>query len=655
MRLTKISAANIKGVSFTYDLTSAVAIVGPNFSHKTAVIEAIRLALLGYIPEVGKLPRSTWELSSGTELFVMATFDDESELSRRFFYKGATLSMAERGDGVEVNQFADLPLLNAAAYFEMTDGQRTSYVFERVRLPDSYTVEGIIAECERISFEEEHSEAIEKAKTNLIDILRKSSVPASIQEYLTTVLEAFRDLFTYWNKRAKETQGTVKTLTELKLREKECSTDSLRQLETEIAEAQSVLDKLNADKGRLAAQQTEAERVAGRKKQIRKILDEDRVDYDKIIGDLKQKIAGAKIVPVPSKEDREKTKQSLRNLAETISRVDAESRQNEKNIAAAQEQLQHLTELKACPFCKSKGKDWKTNLEKELNQTVKLYTGLCTDGKKYIEDLRDQLVKMSKRAEQDEKDVAANADTLKRIDNWQEWITAKTSEKTQAEKYRADLHEELDGLNILPVGEDLEAQLGELSNRIRAATGIRDGLTVRKKSALVLQQDLKRAAQSQLEHQSAVAHVKVIKAIADVLKGKREAMITVVFGELLAVANKLVEGILPSPLSLYENTVGRWKDAKFIPHRVFSGTEKALTYVAISIALSAQAPLKLVILDEFNRLDRKNQVEVVNRLLDLTDAKIIDQFIVVGTNIGLVDLARKYQTAASRLTIIELK
>lgn len=635
MKLTRISASNLKGASFGYDLTEAVAIVGPNFSGKTAIVEAIRLLFKGYIPEIGKRSSSTWELSSGMEIKVTGVFDDGAEILRSWRLEGA--KMIERFDGPLLlgDVFENLPLLDAGAYFEMTDSERVQYVFERVKLPDSYTPEAIISEVERISFGEEHTETIEKAKAEHVKEVRDIfEQQPKLQEALTVMVMRFRETFSYWNKRAKETQGAVKTLTELKLREKQEAFESVKEIEANITAAQDKLDKLNGVKGRLRAQQDEAQRATGRKKQIQRILDEDRIDYGKVFVDLRRKVAEAKIVPVQNKEEWEKDRQSRHKLVETISNVRAGIEQQRKNVQAAQAQLFQLEELKACPFCKSKGKDWKSNLEKELNHTVETQTKLRSDGAKYVEDLTDQLVKMSKRKEQGEKDYAANAETLKQIDQWQAEIQRQLTAKTREEERYAALQEELKRLDTLPIDKELAQGLAEIEEQLQFNSGLRDGLTARKKAALALQQDLKRAAEAQLEHQSADAHVRVIKEIAGAIKQKREAMTHEAFDSLLGTANKLVVGILKSPLALYENTVGRWEGysafgAKFIPHRVFSGVEKKLTFVAIAAALSAQAPLRLMLVDELGLATKNVQRKVLLSLKKALTEKLIDQVIVV--------------------------
>ena len=83
MKFTQITARNLQGLSFTLDLATIQFLVGANFAGKSARTDAIRLLLLGFLPELGKRPQSTFEICSGRELVVSGTFDDGSTASRR--------------------------------------------------------------------------------------------------------------------------------------------------------------------------------------------------------------------------------------------------------------------------------------------------------------------------------------------------------------------------------------------------------------------------------------------------------------------------------------------------------------------------------------------------------------------------------------------
>lgn len=188
---------------------------------------------------------------------------------------------------------------------------------------------------------------------------------------------------------------------------------------------------------------------------------------------------------------------------------------------------------------------------------------------------------------------------------WKESIKTPQSPQPSSRDIDADL-------------EDAEARMFELRDR--------------HKTALRLQQDLKRAAEANLEHELAAAHVLVLKRLGKELVEIQAEMIEAVFGKLLAIANQITHEILPSPLAFLDGEVGRYQEGRFVRHRVFSGTEKALTYIAIAAALSSQAKFKLLILDEIGRLDEGNRVRVLYNLAQAREKGIVDQVIVAGTN-----------------------
>src|SRR6266496_5710010 len=189
MRLTRIEANNLKGKPFAYDLSPAVAIIGPNFAGKTRVIDAIRLALLGYLPELGKTNRATWGLASGSEMEIHGVImvgdnprteseyimDRDIQFARRYWLERETVK-----DTLSCNpdfnfaQFAANPMFNASLYFSMTERERTNYVFSVVPLPKELSARGIISRLEQISFEEKHTEAIEAAKRDTIKRVAES-------------------------------------------------------------------------------------------------------------------------------------------------------------------------------------------------------------------------------------------------------------------------------------------------------------------------------------------------------------------------------------------------------------------------------------------------------------------------------------------------
>lgn len=649
MILKKIVARNVKEQSFEIPLSQAVAIVGPNFAGKSAVIEAIRLGFIGYIPEIGKLPAATWELSSGADMEVTLEFDDLSKICRRFFLRGEKVqAQTQYWDGTlkpvtdenhALVKMAGIPLLSAEHYFSLTDTERTNYVFDRIRLPDTYSSDAIIAGIERISLGDDHSELVETAKRDLITELRKffgpATAPTPIQQALNDSVEALREKFTYWNRRQKETQGAVTTLTELKLREKEVSAAPVN-LDDDMKAASAELGRINTEKGRVTAERDAAERNAGRRKQLQKLLDADRIDYPRMLvkkQEEKQALESG-VVPEPKPEEIERLRGEIQNASEVKQRAQTSFDKQGQVISEAEKGLNELGTLKECPYCKSKAKGWAANLEKELAdrkaQAVKLQAVAETQigaSEGIIRDSSDTLETLLRAQESNHRLREQIRQVEREIGNIQ---TDQRADGATRDRYTEELKEMPKPADV----KKLNQQIANLEEERVATANKLSELNGRKQAETRLQQDLLRASESEQEHQLAKANMAIVKTVADYLKEKKEAIIAESFTKLLQVANTLVKSIMRTPLVLHNNTIGRFSGAKFVPHRVFSGTEKALAYIAIALALSQDSPCKLVMLDEFGRLDPDNQDAVISRLLMLVKEKVIDQFILVGTHVA---------------------
>ena len=75
MRITKTSLTNVKGVSGVFDFGAATLICGPNATGKTAILDSIRLSMLGYHPKLGKQNKSIFAISSGINMETSVIMD----------------------------------------------------------------------------------------------------------------------------------------------------------------------------------------------------------------------------------------------------------------------------------------------------------------------------------------------------------------------------------------------------------------------------------------------------------------------------------------------------------------------------------------------------------------------------------------------------
>jgi hypothetical protein len=615
MRITRVEAKNLKGRSFTYDLSPEVAIVGENFTGKTSIIDAIRLALIGYIPELGKLPKATAQLASGP-------------MEARVEFENNTFASINVADGKVLRSepppwVGEIPLLNAAAYFGMTERERNEYVFRIAKTPEAFTKSAIIADLERMSFEEEHSEAVEKAKASVIADLKTASEAESLQDWLVELIGPLQSWFTHHNARAKDTQGAIRLLTELKNRQ-ENQAGNVRQLsDNELqarAASQTAYKTLLDLQVRAKDYASHAARTL-RHKELGKAL-EDRTEIkklEKLIGE-----ATAKLKPVVKSKVSEVQLDKMRlDHAKLVNRFGIHS----QRLDELTEELKALGDQTACPHCGAKSKGWKDHLRANLDKD---YLAL----KKEVDTMVQGLAQGKQELGDAEKEVKAAQDLLTANKEWnrkiQDWESQLDKRQKERDNWLETLDKEkkqLDAEAVEPVAkEDIAAAEAENEEALRVYSEARKRL----KEAELLEQDIKRAAQAQLEHETADAHVKVIKAIGKALREKQAALVDAVFGSLLDIANGIVGKILASDLAFHEGEVGRWDGHRWISHKTFSGTEQALTFVAIAAALSQASPVRLLIFDELGRLDDVRRLDLIKLLIDARKGGHIDQFIVAG-------------------------
>ena len=628
--LTKITARGMKGRTFSYDLHPATLIVGPNFSGKTSIVEAVRLALLGHIPEVGKKPSATMELASGSELQVEATLSSGETLRRRWWLERGAVRNEHAVTDPE--RFA-APLLDAAAYFDMTESERVDYVFSRVQLPDQFSEAAVIARLQRMSFGEEHSEEVEIAKAKVIGICQGYIESDPLSDALTNLTtDVLKNEFATWNRRTNDTAGTVRVLTELKLRESECSAETLTDLRNEIDRLEGLIEETNREFGALDARRREAQRVERRRRELRAAMEDPQLDLTAALEEARRNLAALQaardtitVADTPLPELSARVLQGQKLLAAAQSRLAAKVYE----VAQADQKIVEVEGEQQCPFCKSDTEGWR---ERVLTEMLNSRDALV----RQVADLRADVADIEKRLTADNEQHTALLGTSARRNQIEFNIPALTAEISRMERMiewqvrtNNDRTKELDQLSDVEAPTPEEAEAARI--RVYELTVQRNEAQAKVRTAERLQNDLRRAAESAKEHQLAKARADVIKAVAKELKAIKAEMVAAAFTELLQVANGMLPGILLSPLAYDAESgeIGRWGPQGFIGHRTFSGTEKALTYVALAAALSSQSQLRLLILDEMSRLTGLTQMSVLSAFRAAVSDGRLDQVIAV--------------------------
>ena len=122
-----------------------------------------------------------------------------------------------------------------------------------------------------------------------------------------------------------------------------------------------------------------------------------------------------------------------------------------------------------------------------------------------------------------------------------------------------------------------------------------------------------------------------IKSVLKTVRDVQGDVVNSVTRKILGTINGITQGILPAEVQWDGKTLGMsivgWGGASWVSIDTFSGAEKAVTRMALGVALASKSGLRLAVLDEMSRLDKPNQLELLQNLNKAVDEGTIDQYI----------------------------
>jgi hypothetical protein len=95
----------------------------------------------------------------------------------------------------------------------------------------------------------------------------------------------------------------------------------------------------------------------------------------------------------------------------------------------------------------------------------------------------------------------------------------------------------------------------------------------------------------------------------------------------IAPARRFTDGILKGRLEFRDGEIGYVANGQWVTHDTFSGTEEALAYAGLAVALAQDSPFKLVLVDELGIIDPETRVAILERMGELVADGTINQFI----------------------------
>jgi hypothetical protein len=636
MKLIRIKATNFKGLSFDEPLAPLTIFVGSNFAGKTARTDAIRLLLLGWLPELGKAPRATFGLASGTEMIVEGTFDSGQLIRRRWFLKGDTV----KSESIVPKEFeaagGELAvMLDAGTYFGLSDRARIDYVFGLVNMGEKWTPAAILNRLEKFSKTPE----LQKLLVNRLEI------SATGQQFVDQAIEGAGD---FWKQEKARAAGFEQMIQKLQtLRAADMLTGpTLAALEDRRAQIAREISTLNEQKGRFLGSFAQVKSDRARREQIdRDLRFGDKSRAELLAAQQKQALIEKDLAAATPAGSRAALSDALAAASGEVARSDIHLDGAQRTWNSLNAQLAEIDRATACPCCGAAGEGWKdakrAKLTEELAEAARLLEAEKIKNASARAANREALAAM--------KDFDAAEDQRRRLANALVDVKADVARLMPMIARLADLAAERERLMpddpaLAQAVEDLQAKINVLEDEARGIDrGIRD--------AHARAGEIKRLAEAEKERDESRQAQEQASEIGKELRRLQGEMVEEAFTSLLDRANGFYQGVLKAPLSYNSaqgGEIGMWRDSQWVAHHTFSGTEKALTYAAIQAALSQKSPCSIMLIDELGRLDEENVMIMLEATKQALAGGLIDGF--VGIDTGRLPLYRSARDSAFLVT-----
>lgn len=658
MKLTKISAKNLKGLSFDLSLSDVTFLVGSNFAGKSARTDAIRLLLVGHLPELGKLNSATFGLCSGKELIVEGEFDDGSKLRRRWYLKGDSVKTEQEIPDAFLDKGPLSIMLNAEDYFSLSERERVDYVFDNI--PGTGSAMEASQMSDRIEqglkdVEETTPESIARVTAAIaagteakINAEAKKPTGSPPKSRIDHSLDAASEEECKAKEVSVRMEKTVQGIAQLRLQD--APPADVPAMEVRIKELDGKRDAAREELFKVGEAQRKSEEVKRRGAELVASLalkaahEQNQAVAMQQLQNIKARISVLPDVACGEiarcqTEDRDASaaaaghKADLRNVEESIDR-------NERDLAEIEAKT-------ACPYCGAAGENWKQTKRAEIESALAGLRVKKTQIEKHVEKLsnhananRETAASLTRRRDQKRDESNAAKNVLSNL----ETINSKLSDLREKEKALETLaaenpsgREQLDDRSFREAVTNLDAQISRANEELR--------------SALARSGELKRLAQAEKDRDEAKIDQIVAKAAGNILRELRAEIVEKAFAPLLATANGFFSEVLKTPIAYHAGEIGTWREGAWVGHRTMSGTEKLLVYAAIQAALAARSPVKMMILDELGRLDQENLAHVVSAAGAFSGGPI-DQLI--GIDVGRADLYRGMSAAFKSCSVLEI-
>lgn len=576
--ITSLTISNLKGITTSVRLEKYNLIYGPNSVGKTAILDGITLALLGYHPRLGKKPNLTFALATAGQNQMSVGFN-RSLITWKRNSKGAVSV-----DGLE--SIIDLPpvMLNLKEWLALTGPQKVQYIIEHCGdLSESgmQSLDQIIELNPQV-----RAEAVKLDKGNTGEYLRK----------LGDLAKANRQ------KAAAEhetIQGAINAALVANPVSPKDHTREIKRLEARIRQ-------LDDEVSRVKGEQAERERRRVKDAELLKSM-EDQVSKK---GQLEQNLKDAEENEAAATQTLERLGVEIVALSTQLEAIRMSTAGHRAELEAKRrrrETLQQSTS-NACPCC-GQACDIKAvidQIECEMESAGDAITELTAECSQIEADL-EQLKAKEKAAKNqltaslmEKNSATGRLASVNSIEQQLQSVRLRLAEPIQASADVSDKH----------------AEIAELTQKLKV---IQD-----EQREYVAYLGVERERQRLIETRDQKSHVlDMAKQLVDAIKSMEKKILEKVIGSVCREANRIINPVLGRGIR-YDNDQFMLDGATL---ETISGSEEVVIFAGLQMALCIRIPNRILVLDELGRLYPDRLELLFKAINNLLEEGVIDQFV----------------------------
>lgn len=619
MKIESVNLTNFKGAeALSATFADMNVITGRNANGKTSLLQGTKVGLVGYDPSLGKGKLA--KLASGN---MSVSLKLTGEPSRNWSWKKTKTGLSAIGQQPDPVEIAST-LLDFRTFLDKSGPQQVAFVIEQTDLDAiGFSRDKLTAEIKSVLPQEptEQTEAATKLIISDIEIANKQAADgkSNTAAWLELLWKKLSDRQKLAKQEVTRLAGSVQTGVKLA---SESVTRPKVTIDRDIASTNEAIATLTAEKLVLQDQRSKFEASKRRREELQTIvsgaqgLAERLAEVSKDLNKFTAEIEG-KNPP---------TQETLTALNQASTRhTTAKNKVSEMEDAVNRltDEIEKLSTRPACPCCGGIGLDCKANertrgekqtqLDKAQRDLLDAQTAEEITDREHIAAAQTYNAAVTEESTIRDKQKLINQ-ASNAIATLNQKLTASAT--ASGELAGLTLNEPDDAEALQRINSSLEAQrnrLRELNQELTEATA---------EAAANLRRNQETEKQAVAE-----AELEVTKLALDQVEKAKSSLVAVSMGNILKTAQLFAANIIKGSLAWENDELGIRRGGQWISHETFSGTEAAVAYIGVAVALCQSSKLKLVLMDELGVVDNENLQTLLTNIRNLINSGVVHQFI----------------------------